>query len=397
MRILHTSDWHVGKTLRGESRLEEHRAVLAEIVEIARDEQADIVLVTGDLFESAAPPPEAKRLVFETLLALHATGAKVVAIAGNHDHARELDAVAPVFATVGIVLAGTVKPPERAGVIEHTTTTGERARIALLPFLSQRYAVRAQQVLDLHAADATGAYAARVEAVISALCASFAPDAVNVLAAHLTVNNAELGGGERRAQTIFDYYVPPAVFPITATYTALGHIHRAQRVEAACPAWYAGSPVQVDFGEHDDKQVLMVDATAGAPAKVRTIPITSGWRLRTLRGTLGELRPQAGSVGDDRLRIQVVETARVGLADEVRELFPGAVDVQIVAPDRDGAGSPESQQTRLGSDRNDRDLLTDYLATRNENDPDLVALFSRLLDEVNADARGETGERVGAG
>ena len=78
MRILHTSDWHVGKTLRGESRLDEHRVVLAEIVDIARTEQADIALVTGDLFESAAPPPEAKALVFETLLALHATGAKVI-------------------------------------------------------------------------------------------------------------------------------------------------------------------------------------------------------------------------------------------------------------------------------------------------------------------------------
>ena len=75
MRILHTSDWHVGKLLRGHSRLDEHRAVLDEIVTVARDEAVDLVLVTGDLFDSAAPPPDAQRVVWDALLGLRATGA----------------------------------------------------------------------------------------------------------------------------------------------------------------------------------------------------------------------------------------------------------------------------------------------------------------------------------
>ena len=95
MRILHTSDWHVGKSLRGASRLDEHREVLAEITGIARDEQVDLVLVTGDLFETAAPTPEAQRIVWDALLALRATGARVAVIGGNHDNQHALDAVAP--------------------------------------------------------------------------------------------------------------------------------------------------------------------------------------------------------------------------------------------------------------------------------------------------------------
>ncbi|MFS8500163.1 MAG: DNA repair exonuclease, partial [Micromonosporaceae bacterium] len=92
MKILHTSDWHVGKVLKGQSRAEEHAAVLAELVEIARAEQPDLVLVAGDLFDSAAPTPAATALVTRALTALRGTGAEVVAIAGNHDNGPALDA-----------------------------------------------------------------------------------------------------------------------------------------------------------------------------------------------------------------------------------------------------------------------------------------------------------------
>ena len=91
MRILHTSDWHVGKTIRGEPRLAEHVAVLAEIAEIARAEAVDLILVAGDLYESAAPSAEAEAVVTQGLLALR-TVAPVVAIAGNHDNPARFEA-----------------------------------------------------------------------------------------------------------------------------------------------------------------------------------------------------------------------------------------------------------------------------------------------------------------
>src|SRR5262249_17856292 len=96
MKIIHTSDWHVGRTLRGRSRADEHEAVLAEVARLARSENAALVLVTGDLFDTAAPAADAERIVYQALLDLAATGATVVVLAGNHDNERRLQAVEPL-------------------------------------------------------------------------------------------------------------------------------------------------------------------------------------------------------------------------------------------------------------------------------------------------------------
>ena len=142
MKILHTSDWHVGRTLRGMSRLEEHRAVLAEITDLGRTERADLVLVTGDLFDSAAPTPEAQRVVWETLLALRDTGARVVAIGGNHDNQHALDAFAPIVRAAGITLLGHAARPGDGGVIELTTMGMMRKEIAITARMIQPQTAR---------------------------------------------------------------------------------------------------------------------------------------------------------------------------------------------------------------------------------------------------------------
>ena len=86
MKILHTSDWHVGKVLKGRDRHDEHVSALGSLVRIARDDDVDLVLVAGDLFETAAPTPRSQGLVMRTLLALREEGRQVVVIAGNHDN-----------------------------------------------------------------------------------------------------------------------------------------------------------------------------------------------------------------------------------------------------------------------------------------------------------------------
>ncbi len=311
MKILHTSDWHVGKLLRGISRLDEHRAVLAEIAELAATEQVDCVLVTGDLFESAAPPPDAQRVVWDALLALRATGARVVVIGGNHDNQYVFDAWAPVFDAAGITLLGHAARAERGGVVEWETTGGEPVVCALVPFVSQRYAVKAEQLLELDAAQAVGRYAERMRVLIDALSASFRPGAVNLLAAHCFVPGGRLGGGERDAHIANEYGVEAVHFPSRANYVALGHLHRAQRVEAPAPAWYAGSPIQVDFGEElDAKHALVVETAPGVPAHVEKRVLHRGWTLRTLTGTVDELQAAARDTGDAWLRVVVREPAR---------------------------------------------------------------------------------------
>src|SRR5690606_12042110 len=187
MKILHTSDWHVGKVLKGQSRQEEHRAVLSEVVEIARAEQPDLVLVAGDLFDNSAPSPAATSLVTGTLSALRATGAQVVAIAGNHDNGAALDALRPWAEAAGITLRGTVR--SRIGnIITGTTAAGETWRLVALPFLSQRYAVRAVDLFELSAAEAAQTYTDHLARLLAALTEGFTDDGtVNLIMTHLTV------------------------------------------------------------------------------------------------------------------------------------------------------------------------------------------------------------------
>ena len=382
MRFLHTADWHVGKTLKGISRLEEQEAVLREIVGIAREQQVDAVLVAGDLYDTAAPSAAAQQLVVRTLLGLARDGIEVVAIAGNHDHAPMLDAYRPLASAAGITLVGAVRTAERGGVVRFTArSTGEAVRVAVLPFLSQRYAVRAAELVAQTPAQHTSGYDQHLREVLATLTTGFGDDTVNLVMAHLTVLGGAFGGGERAAQSIFEYAVPAGIFPIEAHYVALGHLHRRQRCEAPCPVHYSGAPLAVDFGEQENTPVVcVVDASPGTPARITDVPITSARRLRTVRGTVAELSELAASVGDAHLRVWVREPARAGLREEVTAVLPGALEVRI-DPEFTGA-EPVARPEAGGVGRSPSELFGEYLGARGVADPRVERLFRELHDRV---------------
>ncbi|HEV7863895.1 MAG TPA: exonuclease SbcCD subunit D C-terminal domain-containing protein [Acidimicrobiia bacterium] len=379
VRILHTSDWHAGKSLRGRSRAEEHRAVFAEIVGIARSAAIDLVVVAGDLFDTAAPGPEAEQIVWQALLDLAGTGASVVALAGNHDHPARFDAARGVAGHAGITLLGRPRRPDDGGLLEFRARSGERIQVAALPFCSQRHVIKAAHLMGFDAADNALVYAQWMAKLFGGLCAGFDPGAVNILAAHLAARGGVKGGGERDAQLTEAYWVDPADFPSSAHYVALGHLHRTQSLASSAPAWYCGSPLQLDFGETENQpSVLLVEAAPDGPASVERVPLAAGRRLRTLTGTVTELAARAGGTGDDFLRVFVAEPARPGLADEVRALFPDAVDVRVVHDDDAEAAAAEASR-RAG--RTPAELFAEYLAGQGVADERLEALFARLLDE----------------
>jgi DNA repair protein SbcD/Mre11 len=386
MRILHTADWHVGRTIRGRSRADEHEAVLAEIVRVAEQERVDLVLVAGDQFDTPAPAPEAERIVYRALLDLVETGAQVVLVAGNHDNPNRLAAVRPLLETSRVRVGARLARPDDGGVVDVETAAGEVARVALLPFVSRRGIVRAEDLMGKEAFEHEQSYTARLGQVVEALCGGFRPDAVNLLVGHLMTVGARAGGGERAAHTVMEYAVPATVFPASVHYVALGHLHRPQQVPAPCPAWYAGSPLQLDFGEEaDDKAVIVVDAAPGAPAEARPVRLRAGRRLRTLRGSLAELEAQAGSADGDYLRIVVQDAARAGLGGLVREWFPDAVDVVVEQP-ASGRRAAGAGDRRLG--RSPVALFAEYLAERGAEDERVLALFGELLDEASSAGAG---------
>lgn len=372
MKVLHTSDWHVGRKIRGRDRSEEHRAVLAEMVGLADGHRVDLTVVAGDVFDTASPTPVSEEIVWRALLDL-ADIAPVLVVAGNHDSAIRLDAVAPVLARTGIKVVGQPRSPTDGGLV-HYPDLG--VKVGLLPWVSARAIVKVEDIMGMDPDQHAGKYEDRVRRVVEALTADMGTDTVNLLVSHLMVHGALAGGGERSAH-IFGYAVPTSLFPGHLSYVALGHLHRQQKMPHSSPVWYSGSPLQLDFGEvNDQKGALLVKAEPGKPAAVEELPLSSGRPLRQLIGTMDQVLSAAADLGDAYVRVVLREKARAGLADEVRDAIPNAVEVVLESPDR----AQRKGEARQGLDP--VQAFGAYLADRNATDERVEALFAELLDEA---------------
>ncbi|MBW7460102.1 exonuclease subunit SbcD, partial [Paenibacillus sepulcri] len=189
MRILHTADWHFGRSLEGRSRLDEQAAFVDELATLVKAEDIDLVLLAGDVYDSVNPPAAAEQLFYEALSKLADGGRRTVAvIAGNHDHPERVAASSPLAARSGIRLVGL--PSDRPREVD-VVRTGERAVIAALPYPSES---RLRELLSEETDEALlrTAYSERVGRLMRKLGESFTPDTVNLAMSHIYV----LGGLE---------------------------------------------------------------------------------------------------------------------------------------------------------------------------------------------------------
>lgn len=350
--------------------------MLREIADIARGNDVDLVLVAGDLFDTGAPSPESESIVFRALLDL-AEIAPVLAVAGNHDNPRRFAALEPLLGLGRITVGSGLSRPEDGGVVD---VVGIDCRVALLPWTSQRGIVKADDLMSLDPDDHGLQYAGRMQRILEALCESMTASTVNVVLSHMMVHGASEAGSERQAH-IFGYAVPPAAFPSTLSYVALGHLHRQQKIPHAAPIWYAGSPLQLDFGEVEDRKgVLVIDAEPGLPAKVTAVPLESGRRLGVVRGTVAQIEAAIENTDVDFVKVFVEEPSRAGLASEIRDLSDRIVDVVIAASQRSELA--HESQGRL--ERPADEMFAEYLSSKNVEDRGVVGLFRELLDRVDA-------------
>jgi exonuclease SbcD len=372
VKILHTSDWHVGRRIRGRDRSDEHRDVLRELVGLADSNHVDLTVVAGDVFDTASPSPVAEHIVWRTLLELSEVS-PVVVVAGNHDNPARLDAVAPLLARAGVSVVGEPRSPAEGGVVSFEDLG---LTVALLPFVSQRGIVKAEDIMMSDPDQHAGQYQERLRRVVDALTSGMTMDTVNVLVSHLTVFGSVQGGGERSAH-IFGYAIPTSLFPGHLSYVALGHLHRQQKMPHSSPVWYSGSPLQLDFGEvADQKGALLVHAEPGKPASVTELPLVSGRRLIEMTGTLDQVMARSGEAEGCYARVVLRETARVGLADEVRAAIPTAVEVVLDNPQTPRREGPPRRGLAPS------EAFARYLDDRDSVDSRVQRLFEELLDEA---------------
>lgn len=380
MKILHTSDWHVGKTLARRSRLDECRQVLSEIVDIAQNEQVDAVLVCGDVFDHQSPSAEAEKIVYDSLLAFERGEIPVLLLPGNHDHARRWKALEPLLSRFVVRVVPEVRRPDKGGIVRipaHDSST--ELQVAVLPWVYEQRLFGARETMGLPS-DPFQTYADEMAALIEALCEPLDPSACTVFAGHLFVSGSRPGEAQRGLTIGQLYAVSPKALP-EVQYSALGHIHRPQQVTGTTgTAYYSGSPMQLDFGEIDqEKGVSIVELHPGEAPEVRSVRIRAGHRLRDVTGTLDELEAQKETYADAFLRVTLRCGGPLpGLGDEVRSLLPNAMQVRLDYPRSD---KPAEARIR---GLTPREQYGEYLRAKHEAEPneDELDLFDRLLEEV---------------
>jgi exonuclease SbcD len=341
------------------------------------------MLVAGDVYDQRSVTADADRLVFQTLIRLAERNVPVVLIPGNHDSAVRLDALAPLLERVGTTVAARVRRPDGGGMVEVGSRDGtDTALVACIPFISPR-----------RFSDATGLFEDvgkgyvdfddGMGRLIAAYEGAFRSDAVNVLMGHMFVSGAQPGGSEREVTIGADYAVSPTRLPKTASYVALGHIHKPQKVKGAPGhARYCGSLLQLDFGERgQDKSLFVVDVAPGKPPKTSQIPIDVGRKLLDVDATLDTLADVAERVGDAYLRVNLsIDQPLPGLADRVRDALPNALDIRLVLPERD-----EGRERISLRGLSPREQFTSYYSAAHQADPadELLDAFDRVHEEVS--------------
>jgi exonuclease SbcD len=316
-----------------------------------------------------------------------------VVICGNHDS----DALFRLFTQLmgeaaAVRFVDVARLPEAGGILEFPGERAERIKVASLPFIHANRLVAGFEDPSLR----TAVYADKVAAIerrlANGLTASYDPSRdVLIFAAHLYVGGATYGRSERALHVSETYASRPEALP-AVSYAALGHIHKPQALPGGTTGRYAGSPMQLDFGEErDEKVTVLVEAVPGRPARVELRPILAGRRLARYAGSLEEIAQQVDDARGKLVHVTVRSDEPIpDVADQVQSMFAGATILEVaedVASRRlevltqvDGAVHGEPSM---------RELFGQYLAevgTRDAAAARVLATFEALSDAIESDS-----------
>lgn len=395
MKIIHTADWHLGKNLEGQSRLPEQEKFLQDFVRICEEEEADLILIAGDIYDSYNPPAMAEQLFYDTLKQLSRQGrCMTVIISGNHDNPERLTASGPLAREHGIVMAGTPKTVVPCGQYGenritdsgpgyiHADIHGEAADLLLVPFPSEKRLGE----LYLHATEEEETkaenYTQRMRLLFSDLGQQFRPGAIHLVVGHLFVMNSSGDGSERSVQLGGSYLLPGDIFPEQADYIALGHVHKPQQVPGRKNAFYSGSPLhynqrEIAFGN----EVIAVTLTPGAPCQIRrlSLPVYKPieiWHCKSPEEAIARCEEHAG---EDSWVYLEIETEHYIHEEDIRAMKRLKADILSIRPvfsSNDPAGDTPEQIEDLPFEV----LVQNYYKKKFQTDMDAETL--ELLLEI---------------
>ncbi len=286
MKILHTSDWHIGKRLLNRERLDEQTEVLDEIIDVCEREEVELVVIAGDIFDTYTPSAEAEKLFYSKIKRVAGENRAVVIISGNHDDGVRLAAAAPLSEEQGIFIVGnerrilscenelrSVRPIDSGkGYAVFTNGKGDKIFLSFLPYPNEARFKEEKSELP---------YVEQMQKWMQEGESGNVDKLPSVFVGHLFVAGGAVSESEREIDLGGARAIPVDVLP-NSDYIALGHLHKKQHFgKGHC--YYSGSPLQYAFDESADKGVKVFDLTKDGVQNLKDIPLTKGKKLIRLQ------------------------------------------------------------------------------------------------------------------
>lgn len=402
MKILHTADWHIGKKLHKTELSEDFDLFIDWLCETIDENRVDLLLVSGDVFDLANPSSEARRQYYRALLKMKQFNCRIILTGGNHDSPAMLDAPKEILKELDIeIIGGLPEKLEEVIIPIHGKDGRPEIIIAALPFLRDA---------DLRRAEDGENYEDRLEALkkgiqntffeASEICASKFPEVPAVAMGHLFTAGIETSESEREIQIGNLAAFEASRFGNYFSYIALGHIHKPQRVSAAVPAFYSGSPLPLSFSERkDEKRVLLLDTNNGWEPK--SIPVPAFRSLLKVGGDLQELAFKLDQLNENKqleslIEVELIEeqydAAKIYALDELVSNFKKEAYriVKHRASFRNqlkGAAQAFAPEQQL-QDLQPKDVFLELIAKHEydeETKGEILSAFNELLEEIHRD------------
>ncbi|MED4295596.1 exonuclease SbcCD subunit D [Priestia megaterium] len=391
MRLLHTADWHLGRTLEGRSRLAEQAQFLDELADIVEEEKIDAILMAGDAFDTVNPPAAAEQLFYESMSRLSNNGKRpIIVIAGNHDNPDRLSAASPLAVHQNITLLGL---PTTDVESIHIPTSDEMLKVAALPYPSES---RLKELLAEENDELAlrNSYDARVKGIFDKMSEQFTTDTVNIAMSHIYVAGGSSTDSERPIEVGGAYTVAATSLPANAQYVALGHLHRPQMINRASTlARYSGSPLAYSFSESGyAKSVTILDAKPGKEIEMTEIPLSSGkpltrWKAKNgLAEVYTWLDEQKDTQAWVDLEVYVEDALSLEEIHRLRKLHPGFIHIRPVFKAEELA-----LETRSQREVPIEELFTKFYSRQTSGgapDTELVKLFLTLINDEEVFGKG---------
>ncbi|AGX42228.1 exonuclease SbcCD subunit D [Clostridium saccharobutylicum] len=402
MRILHTADWHLGKNLEGQSRMDEQEQFLNDFVDIVQENNIDLIMIAGDIYDNPNPPARAEKMFYDTLKRISKNGERLtLVISGNHDNPDRLVAAGPLARDHGIIMVGTPKTvvpcgqygkhkvlDSGEGFIE-IEVNGERSVILTVPYPSEK---RLNEVLydgmD-EEEEKVKSYSDRIFLLFNSLKQHYREDTINLAIAHLFTMGSEEGGSERSIQLGGSYIVDGECFPKESQYVALGHVHKPQVVPGTQKRIrYCGSPIHYNKKEISfEKKCFIVDAKVNEECEIREISLKvykpiEVWKCNSIEEAI--LMCEENKDKECWVYLEV-KTDRYIREDEIKQMKEFKKDILEIMPKVKGLSMDDSEGLNL-SEKSFEDIFKEFYEKERKVEPDeeVVDLLLSIVSEESA-------------